>query len=28
VTKQRSADPVYAIDDSAFVLPNKGDGDE
>jgi len=26
VTNQRSADPVYAIDDSAFVLPNKGDG--
>jgi hypothetical protein len=27
VTKQRSADPVYAIDDSAFALPNKGDGE-
>lgn len=27
VTKQRSADPAYAIDDSAFALPNKGGGE-
>jgi len=23
-TEQRSADPAYTIDDSAFALPNKG----
>jgi hypothetical protein len=27
VTEQRSADPAYTIDDSAFALPNKAGGD-
>jgi hypothetical protein len=27
VTEQRSADPAYTIDDSAFALPNKGGGE-